>query len=418
MKKTLYAYYRPTNEEFDNLWENCIVVPDTNVLLNLYRYSKETSDDFLNIFNLLSEQLWIPHQIALEYQKNRLNVIYTQYKVYSNLAEILKKQENLIISELRQVGKHPYIDLTMYQEQITTFFSELEQQMEIGKENHPNLLENDPIRDSLTSLFDGKVGSPYSSDELSAIIKEAKRRFESQIPPGYEDLKTKDGTNAYSDLIIWYQIIEKAKNDNQSIIFVTDEMKKDWWSKFNGKIVGPRPELVEEIVTKANVWFYMYRPDQFLTYSKIYLNQQVNQKSLQEIRDIQKQDNENSQYSHILLKKIKETELRIKEIKKSESSIIEDLEFMKQNLIESESTAETYQILNNDDAYEMTMLDIDEFQNQCYELENTLSSLNNQKDLLESELSYQKKLLNTLENDETRIKYRSIVSSSLSKNKK
>jgi len=396
MKKTLYAYYRPTNEEFDTLWENCIVVPDTNILLNLYRYSKETSDDFLNLFNFLSDHIWIPHQIALEYQKNRLNVIYAQYKVYSNLADVLKKQENVITSELRQVGKHPYIDLAMYQEQISTFFSGIVQQMEIGKENHPDLLKNDPIRDSITSLFAGKVGLPYPPDKLISIIKEAKPRFENQIPPGYEDLKTKDGPNAYSDLVIWYQIIDKAKQDNRPIIFITDELKKDWWSKFNGKIIGPRPELVEEIVTKANVWFYMYRPDQFLTYSKNFLNQQINQKSLQEIRDIQKQDKENSQYSHIIRNKINETEIKIKEIKNSENSIIEDLEFMKQSLIESESAAQTYQVLNNDEGYEITMLDIDEFQNQCYELENRLSSLNNKKDLLESELSYQKKLLNTI----------------------
>lgn len=416
MKKNLYSYYRPTDEEFDTIWENCLIIPDTNVLLNLYRYSKETSDDLLNIFHLLSDRMWIPHQIALEYQKNRLNVIYTQYKIYSNLADVFKKQENLINAELRQVGKHPYIDLTKYQEQISTLFSEIVQQLETGKSNHPDLLENDHIRDTITALFEGKVGIQYPSDELSTIIKDAKRRFENHIPPGYEDLKTKDGSNAYSDLIIWYQIIEKAKKEKKPIFFVTDELKNDWWWKFNGKIIGPRPELIEEIVTNANVWFHMYRPDQFLTYSKNYLNQQINQKSIQEIRDVQKQDTENSQFIHDLIIKIKQTELKIKDIDLSEDSIIEDLENAKRNLIESESIAEHYQILDNDEGYQMTMLEVDEYQDQCYELENRLNQFDNEKNSLESELLYQKDLLNKLKISDSRRNFRTKKISTSSKN--
>jgi hypothetical protein len=417
MKKNLYSYYRPTKEEFDTIWDNCLIIPDTNILLNLYRYSKETSDDFLNIFQILSERIWIPHQIALEYQKNRLNVIYTQYKIYSNLAEIFKKQENLINSELRQIGKHPYIDLTNYQEQISTFFSEIIQKLETGKSNHPDLLENDHIREVLTTLFDGKVGSEFPLDEMNTIIKDAKKRFENHIPPGFEDIKTKDGLNAYSDLIIWYQIIEKAKNDKRSIIFVTDELKNDWWWKFNGKIIGPRPELIEEIVSKANVWFYLYRPDQFLTYSKNYLNQQINQKSLQEIRDIQKQDKENSQYLHDLLSKIKQIEIKINDLKISEDSINEDLDIMNQNRIESETTAEQYQILDLDEGYQMTMLEVDEYQDRCYELENHINQINEERDALESELSYQKELLNKIKLKDSRVTHRTKMSSSRKPNK-
>ena len=417
MKKNLYSYYRPTKEEFDSIWENCLIIPDTNILLNLYRYSKETSEDFLNIFHLLSDHIWIPHQIALEYQKNRLNVIYTQYKIYSNLAEVFKKQENLINSELRQVGKHPYIDLPKYQEQISKFFSDIVQQLETGKSNHPDLLENDHIRDAITSLFEGKVGSKYNSEEMSSIIKDAKKRFENHIPPGFEDIKTKEGINVYGDLVIWYQIIEKAKNDKRSVIFVTDELKKDWWWKFNDKIIGPRPELIEEMVTQANVWFYMYRPDQFLTYSKKYLNQQINQRTIQEIRDIQKQDKENSQYIQDLLIKIKLTEQKIKAIKLSEDSAIEDLDIMKQNLIEAESVATQYQILDNDEGYQMTMLEVDDYQDQCYELENHLNQLNDEKDVLESELSYQKDLLNKIKSKDPRSNYRTKMSSSRKPNK-
>jgi hypothetical protein len=412
MRNTLYGYYRPTKREFDKIWKNCLIIPDTNVLLNLYRYSKETSDDFLNIFNSFSDRMWLPYQVALEYQKNRLNVITTQQKVYSNLVEVIKKQENLINSELHQIGKHPVIDFLKYEGQISSFFSDIIKQIEFDKMNHPDLLENDYIRDSITSLFDGKVGLPYSPDELSVIIKEAKLRFDNHIPPGYEDLKTKDETNAYSDLIIWYQIIDRAKKENRPIIFITDELKNDWWWKFNGKIIGPRPELVEEIVKKANVWFYLYRPDQFLTYSKSYLKQQINQKSIKEIRDIQKQDNEKSKYSSFLQNKINEFNYQINDIEKTENSILYKLNLLKENLIEAKLAADHYQRVDIEPGYQMKMLEVDEYQNQCYELEKRLAELNIQKNVMKNELLSQINSLSKLKNEDSRIDYQPKQSSS------
>ena len=41
MRKLFSGYYRPLNEEIEELWANCIFIFDTSSLLNLYRYSKE-----------------------------------------------------------------------------------------------------------------------------------------------------------------------------------------------------------------------------------------------------------------------------------------------------------------------------------------------------------------------------------------
>ena len=38
MRDLFPSYYRPTDEEFKELWEKCTFIFDANVLLNLYLY--------------------------------------------------------------------------------------------------------------------------------------------------------------------------------------------------------------------------------------------------------------------------------------------------------------------------------------------------------------------------------------------
>ena len=91
MRTTFLGYYRFTEEEFSTLWKDCLFVLDANVILNLYRYSKNTSDVLLNILKGISERLWLPHQIAFEYQDNRLETIAGQEKLLENRASLHKR---------------------------------------------------------------------------------------------------------------------------------------------------------------------------------------------------------------------------------------------------------------------------------------------------------------------------------------
>ena len=45
MKDSFPGYYRPTENEFAEMWESCLFVLDANVLLNLYRYSVDTREE-------------------------------------------------------------------------------------------------------------------------------------------------------------------------------------------------------------------------------------------------------------------------------------------------------------------------------------------------------------------------------------
>jgi hypothetical protein len=294
MRKTFPGYYRPTEDEFSELWENCLFVLDANVLLNLYRYSQETREELIGILEEISDRLWVPHQAALECHRNRLEVIEQQAAAYDKIQKLLNDAQNKLGNELRssaRPGRHPFIEVDHLLERIENVFTEIKEELEELKQEHPDLLDEDPIRDSITALLEGKIGSSYPSERMSEIYKEGKTRYENKIPPGYSDAD-KGGTRQYGDLVLWFQVIDKAKEAKKPIILITDDRKDDWWLRHKGEIIGPQPELVGEIVSGANVSFHMYSAEPFMEHARKYLERQVKQEAIDEVRDVRQRDEE------------------------------------------------------------------------------------------------------------------------------
>ena len=294
MRKTFPGYYRPTEDEFSELWNNCLFVLDANVLLNLYRYSQETREELLGILDEISDRLWVPHQSALEYHQNRLDVIGQQASAYSDIQKGLRAAQRKLENDLRSSAgrrRHPFIKADRLLERISGVFAEIEEELNALEQEHPDLLDEDPIRDSITALLEGKVGSAYSSERMNEIYKEGKTRYEHKIPPGYSDVK-KEGTRKYGDLVLWFQTVDKAEETRKPMILVTDDRKDDWWLRFKEETIGPQPGLVGEMVSKAGVSFYMYAADPFMGHARKYLERQVEQEAINEVRDVRKLDEE------------------------------------------------------------------------------------------------------------------------------
>jgi hypothetical protein len=292
MKKLFFGHYRPSQEEFSEIWDNCIFVLDANVLLNLYRYSPQTYEAWINICIKISDRLWVPHQAALEYQENRLGVISTQEDVFNQLLKVFQNAQDELETLLRR--GHLSINVKRVIDKVEETFQSINQELNLHREQHPDLFNQDTIRDTITSIFDGKVGLPYSQARLNEIYKLGEKRYENKVPPGYKD-RDKKGVNRYGslvleerygDLILWFQVLDKAKEAKKPIVFVTDDTKEDWWWESRGKTVGPRPELLTEMKSEADVPFYIYTPNQFIDYAGIYLDIPVNQEIIEEVRDV------------------------------------------------------------------------------------------------------------------------------------
>lgn len=288
MKKMFKGYYRPTDEEYKKLWDECYFIFDTNVLLKLYRYSKSTREKLIKIIKSLQERVWIPNQVGHEFHQRRPEVIKKQYDIYSEIEKDLDKMKN---DFLRKYSLHPYIDI----QKVNEYFEKIKTYINQRKEKHPNLLKSDSLLDTISEIFEGKIGEGFDEAKIEDIYKEGKKRYDRKIPPGYCDNK-KEEDSKFGDLVLWKQIIEKVKADKKLVIFVTDDSKEDWW-QIVGKdtTLGPRPELKQEIHREAGVDFHMYNADQFIKLAMEYLKEEPDEKMIEEMKTIREEDEKRSE---------------------------------------------------------------------------------------------------------------------------
>lgn len=75
-KKHLKKYIELTNIQKEDLWNNCDFVFDTNVFLNLYRYSTKINKLIIASLSDFKDRVWLPYNIAEEFLKNRQKIIF------------------------------------------------------------------------------------------------------------------------------------------------------------------------------------------------------------------------------------------------------------------------------------------------------------------------------------------------------
>ncbi|MFG1503678.1 PIN domain-containing protein [Halobacteriovorax sp. ZH5_bin.2] len=280
MKNTFKEFYEISNNEKRKLLSKAVIVLDTNVLLNLYRYSKSTRDGWLNTLKQLKERIHIPYIVGLEYQKNRLKVIHSEEKDDKQTEKEIDTHLSKFIGLIEQRRK--------YSETISNIREKIENLKQTIKENHkehPDYKKADLIRNQYDIIFKNSIGEKFTENEIEEISKKGKERFKNKTPPGYEDYKKEeniDGTGKYGDLVIWESIINFAKENKTPIIFVTDDDKEDWWTILNNKIISPRIELIKEFQERTQQQYYQYSPKQFLRYINDHLEEKIDKESIEE----------------------------------------------------------------------------------------------------------------------------------------
>lgn len=298
-KQYNYSY---TQEQYKEIWENGLFVFDTNTLLNLYRYQTVTRDEFLEVLKKISSRIWIPHHVALEFQRNRLIVICEQKELFSKTkkaVEGVQAKLNTEVESLKLKKRHSLIRsddfVEKFNELIQLFFVNLEDL----KSKQTHLSKQDTLQIVLENLFDGKVGdAPKNQDELDKLYKVAELRYKNKIPPGYMDEKKEDISidksiiykKKYGDFLVWEQLLSFTKTKtHKQVIFVSNDAKEDWWLHLHAsgeKFSQPRPELLDEAFHKGGIEnFLLYDSEGFLKYAKEYLDVEISQSSVQEVID-------------------------------------------------------------------------------------------------------------------------------------
>lgn len=282
MKDKFVGYIPYDDKIFKDLWDSSTFVVDANILLNLYRYTKDTQTEVINCLDKISERLWIPYNTADEYIKNRISVISDQQKIYEEIKRKVDfSSQKKAIENIRHVTINPDIIL----KELNDCEEKINNILEDYKINGDDFFRKDTVLEKVLDLFNNKVGEKVDEKRLDELKKEIDERYASKIPPGYEDEK-KDSEKKYGDCINWFSIINYAKEKQCNIIYITDDTKEDWISRECGKTLGPRAELLSEFYYKTEgKRIYIYSTKGFLENFRRYVNnhEEISDKTMKEV---------------------------------------------------------------------------------------------------------------------------------------
>ena len=287
MKDVFSSHFADDAERREKLWQDCFFVFDTNVLTSVYKRSDDARDALYKVIQSLGDRLWIPYQVIHELLDNRASIAHTQAGLYTAAVASLTS----VIDSFDSTTKHPFLPEALHKE-FVDISNRVISELESKRDFHDARLTSDDVKAALSEMLSGKVGTRYSDEQLKNIIKEGEVRYANRIPPGFEDINKHKGSTVfgdvckrYGDLIIWKQVIERAKALNKPVILVTGEQKDDWWDRHGGKTIGPLPRLIDEFSEEVGQDFFLYSHHQFLDLANTYLKQNTSSEVIEEVRE-------------------------------------------------------------------------------------------------------------------------------------
>lgn len=247
--------------KIESIKDNCVFVLDTNALLVPFSTGSDSLEEIAKILTILKnkKQLKIPDQVAREFADNRPKKLGEMFYALNN------KRNG--ISE-HKIGSYPLLEgLPEYNETL-----DLEKQLQqlvskyrksIGKvvDTVKNWSWDDPVSLIYRKLFTPEVIHLLNVDEKE-VQKDLNYRYLHKIPPGYKDNEKED--SGIGDFLIWLSILDIGKA-KKNVVFVSGDVKPDWYHKSNKEPLYPRFELLAEFnEVSDNHSFHMIRLSELL----------------------------------------------------------------------------------------------------------------------------------------------------------
>lgn len=284
------GFVTATEADYDQAMSRGLVVVDTNVLLNLYRYNRPARENLFQVLEQLGDCLWFPHQVLLEFHRNRQDVIADLDVVAEQVADELLAHEQKALTSFRRWAKRVALspdEEDSLREPFQSACNALRSGIEYLVAAERDELNIDTTRDTtlarLAGIVEGRRGAPLPRESYAAALVEARRRKEQKIPPGYRDAdkdKGADAEGAAGDYLVWVQTMEEAERRTTDVLLVTGDVKPDWWRLEKGAAVGPRNELAEELLQRTGTRLFMLRPESLLFHARRVFGLEVPEETL------------------------------------------------------------------------------------------------------------------------------------------
>lgn len=257
--------------------ENFMNVAVTPVTTTLYNYFCKATDEvkvrkarnYVMIFAALIVSCAFPARFILE-------VYLTKYIDSAKVMFLLFAAQIFYI-----VIKSIYVNL-YFSTKTADFQTRIQKEIEKKITELQSDLLPDNVNNAIESSF--QIGKEYSFSKMMEIAREGSFRYSEEIPPGYEDGKEKTGLQKYGDLFVWNQILDCAKSKQKDFIFVTNDVKIDWYEEDKRT---PRFELLKEFREQANKRIWLLSMKNFIYHVNLLLDDQIHENVLQDIDSVQ-----------------------------------------------------------------------------------------------------------------------------------
>lgn len=298
MRNVFSEWYWLEEEDLQHFVRSATIALDANVLLDLYRHSKATRESVLEAFftDDVRHRLFLPYQAGLEYHRNRLSVAYEHDEKYREIISQLdpsqsskNQQFGSLVRTLRKVrdedvrGRLIHVTEASISKACKKIRKAVKEARALNVLDPDKLQTSDPIRDRLEELLAeaGQIGEHPSSKVRESRIKKARKRLETNRPPGLEDAGKADG--GIGDSLIWMELLDRAKTGDCDVLFVSNDVKKDWILEEHGRTLGPLPELRREFQETTGRQFHQVTLRSFLSYLNTYLDTAIDDETLAEV---------------------------------------------------------------------------------------------------------------------------------------
>lgn len=285
MKDAFKALLPLSQEEFDDTFEQATIVLDTNVLLDLYRYSRQSTDSFFDLLNDVSAQLWMPYQAGLEFLRNRGEARRSVTSSHTERIDALKALRNTLVNgpERSHVGRDDAEK--RFVRSLDKYLKQLE-----AERGDLRRWATDPVEDStldrIQVLYAEKSQQRPDAEWYGERVREGADRYKRKFPPGYMDAKKEDDSK-YGDYFLWAQCIAIGKERKTPLVLVTGDLKEDWWNKpSHGDRTGPRVELQQEYFDSTGELLLMFDTRQFFRHLR---QRRLQEGDTQELKDAEKE---------------------------------------------------------------------------------------------------------------------------------
>jgi Arc/MetJ-type ribon-helix-helix transcriptional regulator len=263
MRNALPGYYRPSAEDVAAWLREGTVALDANVLLDAYRYSPAARTELLRVLGLVKARLFLPHQAALEFHRNRIGALADHIDWFAAQIKALETAGQQSTDALRNVVNQCQATKSQALQDAAAalagaFQAAVDAVRHIAGEYDLDVrtaLTDDHVLRELDTLLEHAVGSALPAAEHDAAVKEAKARAERKIPPGWKDAHKNDPEVAAGDYLLWVQLLAHARLGHRPVVLVTRDLKEDWTRRERGMRAGTHPHLVEEMLQLAGVPF-------------------------------------------------------------------------------------------------------------------------------------------------------------------